>query len=102
MTHFAISNGYGVNGYAGGFNPCQGAGRIERLQFYSAVVSADYEKRNYARDVNQYTDVLYNLNNFNRYLFLLKHIHDVNFLIFCDIYLNVYVGLFYCVMFTMT
>jgi pentatricopeptide repeat protein len=33
------------------------------------VVSADYEKRNYANDANQYVDVLYNLNNFNRYFY---------------------------------
>ena len=45
----------------------QCTGSVGRVQFYSSVVSADYERRNYARDVNQYVDVLYNLNNFNRY-----------------------------------
>lgn len=48
---------------------------VGRVQFYSSVIPAEYEKRNYARDVNQYTDVLYNLNNFNR-SFLLRDVYD--------------------------
>ncbi|KAH7437726.1 hypothetical protein KP509_05G086100 [Ceratopteris richardii] len=50
--------------------------RFARFQFYcNSVVSANYEKRNYAKDLNQYTDVLYNLNNANR-PFLLRDVYD--------------------------
>lgn len=47
----------------------------ERMQFYSSLVSADYERRNYAKDANQYTDVLYNINNTNR-SFLLRDVYE--------------------------
>ena len=63
----------------GGTNLYQCTGSVGRVQFYSSVVSADYERRNYARDVNQYVDVLYNLNNFNRYFWPLILLHG-----FCD------------------
>ncbi|MCO5564196.1 hypothetical protein L7F22_017854 [Adiantum nelumboides] len=47
----------------------------ERMQFFSTVAPADYEKRNYAKDVSQYTDVLYTLNDANR-PFLLRDVYD--------------------------
>lgn len=49
--------------------------RCERMQYYSALAPADYEKRNYANDIIQYTDVLYGLNNSSR-PFLLRDVYD--------------------------
>ncbi|KAI5078643.1 hypothetical protein GOP47_0006314 [Adiantum capillus-veneris] len=64
---------------AGSLDPGDRSGyfkeRYERMQLYSTIAPADYERRNYAKDVNQYTDVLYNLNNANR-PFLLRDVYD--------------------------
>ncbi|MCO5575669.1 hypothetical protein L7F22_029473 [Adiantum nelumboides] len=65
--------------FSGGLDPGDRFGCLkegyERMQFFSTVAPADYEKRNYAKDVSQYTDVLYTLNDANR-PFLLRDVYD--------------------------